>query len=430
MSSDVRQPYDAIVVPGGGGPSDSSDPRTLPHWVIARLDFTAALWHALPEPRPLILTLSCGTPHKADVLDCRGRHLPESVVSTLYLTMYRQIPASFILEEFLANDTIGNILFVRLLHTELRRLRRLLVVTSDFHMPRTKAIAEWIFAAPFTPPLITSGAVATGLEAVSPHNQGANRPDEAREEEPATRTATPRDEAACHGGAEPPPSAAERVHATADVVLGNCLSLPERPADGDRAEESSAGNTGSSGPAPTQGCCGGTAASLAPAPDALEAPGAAGATEQVGANPGTNGGNGREGAVDAAGVDGGALGADDFRVASVADGARWGESPPEPVAVGVAGYALAFLAVEDEGEPDVLAARKAKEAQSLSGLRRTIQSLRSELATSGGGEGPHAVALGDIHTWLFREHAAYAPSARAKQHLSAPPVDPVLAKSY
>jgi hypothetical protein len=42
-------------------------------------------------------------------------------------------------------DTIGNAYFSRVLHAIPRRFRRALVVTSEFHMPRTEAAFRWIW---------------------------------------------------------------------------------------------------------------------------------------------------------------------------------------------------------------------------------------------------------------------------------------------
>ncbi len=47
-------------------------------------------------------------------------------------------------------DTIGNAYFCRVVHTDPAGFRRLAVVTSEFHMPRTEAIFRWIFSLPPT----------------------------------------------------------------------------------------------------------------------------------------------------------------------------------------------------------------------------------------------------------------------------------------
>jgi len=43
-------------------------------------------------------------------------------------------------------DTIGNALFTRQMHTDVMNWRRLLILTSKFHMKRSKAIFDWVFS--------------------------------------------------------------------------------------------------------------------------------------------------------------------------------------------------------------------------------------------------------------------------------------------
>eukprot|EP00455_Lapot_gusevi_P017717 TRINITY_DN19544_c0_g1_i2.p1 TRINITY_DN19544_c0_g1~~TRINITY_DN19544_c0_g1_i2.p1 ORF type:complete len:146 (+),score=29.45 TRINITY_DN19544_c0_g1_i2:176-613(+) len=45
-------------------------------------------------------------------------------------------------------DTIGNAYFARVSHTDIRQWNRLLIVTSEYHMPRTQAIFDWVFSLP------------------------------------------------------------------------------------------------------------------------------------------------------------------------------------------------------------------------------------------------------------------------------------------
>ena len=45
-------------------------------------------------------------------------------------------------------DTIGNAYFARVIHTDPAGLRRLLVINSEFHMPRTRMIFDWVFRLP------------------------------------------------------------------------------------------------------------------------------------------------------------------------------------------------------------------------------------------------------------------------------------------
>jgi hypothetical protein len=42
-------------------------------------------------------------------------------------------------------DTIGNAYFSRVMHAAPRGLRRLLTITSAFHMPRAEAVFRWVY---------------------------------------------------------------------------------------------------------------------------------------------------------------------------------------------------------------------------------------------------------------------------------------------
>ncbi|MEM9121473.1 MAG: YdcF family protein [Cyanobacteria bacterium P01_F01_bin.56] len=108
------------------------------------------LAHA-PPPRFLI-PLSAGTTHKPPPLDVNGFPILEFVAAARYL-QHRGIEGSRILPETVSLDTIGNAYFVRLQHIEPLQLQRLHVITSAFHLPRTQAIFDWIFAlTPFRKP--------------------------------------------------------------------------------------------------------------------------------------------------------------------------------------------------------------------------------------------------------------------------------------
>jgi hypothetical protein len=60
--------------------------------------------------------------------------------------MSRGVHPDLIYTETSSYDTIGNALFARLLHTDPREWKRLVVITSAFHMDRTREIFRWIFA--------------------------------------------------------------------------------------------------------------------------------------------------------------------------------------------------------------------------------------------------------------------------------------------
>ena len=164
-SSPSTLPFDAIIVPGGG-----LDGNGLPlPWVQARLD--AAMAH--DAETAVYLVLSRGTTHKPAPLTADGFAIDEAAASARYLIERGVAPERVLLESW-SLDTIGNFAFARLMHADLRMWRRMLVVTSSIHMPRTKAICEWVFSLPDrgggrrrpTAQLVYEEAPERGLDAI------------------------------------------------------------------------------------------------------------------------------------------------------------------------------------------------------------------------------------------------------------------------
>ena len=143
-----RRP-DAIVVPGGGQAEVYAGP-TPPH-MVARLDLAAKLYHAAQAPKPRIICLSGGTPHKPNPRDARGFDSKESTASARYLISEHDVPPADVLEEAFSLDTIGNAYFLRVWHTDVAGYRSLLVVNNAFHLPRTRAIFDHVFSLPAAP---------------------------------------------------------------------------------------------------------------------------------------------------------------------------------------------------------------------------------------------------------------------------------------
>lgn len=134
MSS--SQIYDAVVVLGGG-----LDPETAqPHpWVKSRLE------RALTIQTNYYIALSRGTTHRPPPLDARGHPITESCASAAYL-MQRGVPAQKILLDGWSLDTIGNAFFARSMICAPHNLQKLCIITSEFHMPRSRAIFDWVFS--------------------------------------------------------------------------------------------------------------------------------------------------------------------------------------------------------------------------------------------------------------------------------------------
>lgn len=127
---------DAILIPGGGLKDDGS----LHEWSKRRLDkgiekFTGTEY---------LITLTRATTHKPPVLDRVGFPIDESVAAAKYL-IKKGIPSKYILIENTSFDTIGNAYFARVVHCQPRNFKKLCVVSSKFHMPRTKVIFKWVF---------------------------------------------------------------------------------------------------------------------------------------------------------------------------------------------------------------------------------------------------------------------------------------------
>lgn len=128
--------YDAVLVPGGG----VREGGELPLWVCRRLE-EAVKW---ADSVDYIVALSAGTTHKPPLMDGEGFPVYESITGAQYL-MKMGVPPGKILTEICSYDTIGNAYFSRVMHVDPLRLRRLLVITSNFHLERTRAIFEWVY---------------------------------------------------------------------------------------------------------------------------------------------------------------------------------------------------------------------------------------------------------------------------------------------
>lgn len=139
-SNPVRQNYDAILVLGGG----LTPTGDLPPWVVRRLDGAHYIYCQQPNPIPILL-LGAGTPHKLPVLDRAGFVLHESTAYARYLLEEHAVPAAHLLKETSSYDTVGNAYFALTMHALPAGWRKLSIITSAFHMPRTQAIFESCF---------------------------------------------------------------------------------------------------------------------------------------------------------------------------------------------------------------------------------------------------------------------------------------------
>lgn len=91
-----------------------------------------------------IVCLGSGTPHKPAVLTRTGHVLHEASACAEHLAM-QGVARERIFRETASYDTIGNAYFACTMHAIPAGWRRMGVVTSAFHMPRTQSIFAHIF---------------------------------------------------------------------------------------------------------------------------------------------------------------------------------------------------------------------------------------------------------------------------------------------
>ena len=168
--------YDAIISLGGGS-QRGEDCTTLPPWVLRRLDLAAELyWRQVNGEAktdavdakgtsfggaPKIVVLSAGTPHRPNYVNKNGWPVLEATSEAYYLIREKKIPPEDVYREATSLDTIGNAYFFRMQHLEPNRGRwkRIAVITSAFHMPRTEAVFRWMFSIPFSLPTSGEGEI-------------------------------------------------------------------------------------------------------------------------------------------------------------------------------------------------------------------------------------------------------------------------------
>mmetsp|Transcript_32779 Transcript_32779/g.93000 ORF Transcript_32779/g.93000 Transcript_32779/m.93000 type:complete len:313 (+) Transcript_32779:136-1074(+) len=133
---DAPDNLDAIVVLAGGQTTEGSG---LPPNVEKRMDAAVELLER-QNTTCHILCSGGGTPHKPPILR-DGYVYHESTNEADYLIDKGVSPRS-ILKEVSSYDTIGNGYFSLTIHAIPRSWRNMAVITSEFHMPRSKAIFD------------------------------------------------------------------------------------------------------------------------------------------------------------------------------------------------------------------------------------------------------------------------------------------------
>lgn len=137
------QQFDAIVIPSGGLEDDGT-PKVF---VKARLDAMG------PYKNMTKYWISSGaySPRVAVKTSASGAVLGEGRAGAQYLANKFSVPLEQILVEEGAKDSIGNAYFTRLM-AEVLQLRKILVVTNRFQMPRIRLVFDRTYTlAPYRP---------------------------------------------------------------------------------------------------------------------------------------------------------------------------------------------------------------------------------------------------------------------------------------
>ena len=159
---------DAILVLGGGRPNSLFDP---PDYVKNRCDAAAEIYFAAADaaaaalsgdnsrhPSPAILLLSAGTAHLPNLPNPQGSPgsaggpaVYEATASAAYLLSRHprgsEIAEGDVLVETTSYDTISNAYYSRSSFGDVLGWRNVLVITSSFHMKRSRIIFDWVFGA-------------------------------------------------------------------------------------------------------------------------------------------------------------------------------------------------------------------------------------------------------------------------------------------
>ena len=130
--------FDCVIILGGG----ISNNNILPEWSLNRCDYVLNLFKNNPNFN--IVCTSGGSYHNPNPLDKNNHTIHECDTYAKYL-IDNGIPEKNIFKEWCSYDTIGNAYFTKLLLVDIFKWSKILVVTSDFHMDRSKVIFDYIF---------------------------------------------------------------------------------------------------------------------------------------------------------------------------------------------------------------------------------------------------------------------------------------------
>lgn len=131
----------AIIILSGGIDSNGG----LPSFVANRIEKAIQI----KTQNDYIVTATRTTVYKAPPRDEKDYPLDDAVVYAKML-VEKGIKREHVRIENCSFETLGSAYFLRMLHINPLNLKKFTVITSEFHMPRTKCVFDWIFSLPFS----------------------------------------------------------------------------------------------------------------------------------------------------------------------------------------------------------------------------------------------------------------------------------------
>lgn len=128
--------YDAIFVLAGGIKKNGM----VHKWVERRLDVAYQLHKS---SKKIVICLGGGSYHIPPITNNNNYVIHESTSCSEYLINLGMDP-KYIYKEWFSYDTIANALFAFTNFIIPMKLRKIIIITSEFHMSRSKTLFQWI----------------------------------------------------------------------------------------------------------------------------------------------------------------------------------------------------------------------------------------------------------------------------------------------
>jgi len=136
---DLNYDYDAIIVLAGG-----INKKGMVHkWVERRLDVAYQLHKS---SKKIIICLGGGSYHVQPIMNKNNFVIHESTSCSEYLISLG-VNSFYIYKEWASYDTIANAFFGFTNFIIPMKLKNIIIITSEFHMPRSKVLFDWLNSA-------------------------------------------------------------------------------------------------------------------------------------------------------------------------------------------------------------------------------------------------------------------------------------------